>query len=138
MLVNLQLSAFLLLQEGGAVGFDLLSMWNQMGWAARAVVIVLFIMSAYSIGIMIDRLMAFSAARKQSRLFAPFTRVRIESVGDPRGLIVTFNVRGVITNPRLGYELDVRQAGRRLFRVRGAGRCSAFGCVFSRLNLQRP
>ena len=34
-------------------------------------VILLFLMSAYSIGIMIDRALAYSAARKQSRLFAP-------------------------------------------------------------------
>jgi hypothetical protein len=60
--------AFLLLQE---VGFDVESMWNQMGFLAKAVVIILFIMSAYSIGVMIDRFMAFSAAKKQSRLFAP-------------------------------------------------------------------
>ena len=31
----------------------------------------MFIMSAWSIGVMIDRLMAFNAARKQSRAFAP-------------------------------------------------------------------
>jgi biopolymer transport protein ExbB/biopolymer transport protein TolQ len=43
----------------------------QMGNLARAVVIVMFLMSAWSIGVMIDRLMAFNAARKQSRLFAP-------------------------------------------------------------------
>ena len=62
----------LLLQEGGAtVGWDPVSLWNQMGGAARAVVIVLFIMSAWSIGVMIDRWLAFSAARKQSRAFAP-------------------------------------------------------------------
>ena len=42
-----------------------------MGWLAKAVVIVLFIMSAWSIGVMIDRLIAYNAARKQSRLFAP-------------------------------------------------------------------
>jgi biopolymer transport protein ExbB/biopolymer transport protein TolQ len=42
-----------------------------MGPLAKAVVIGLFIMSAYSIGVMIDRLMAYSAARKQSRQFAP-------------------------------------------------------------------
>lgn len=71
MLLNLQLFAFLLLQEGGAVGFDLQSMWAQMGWMARAVVIIMFIMSAYSIGVMIDRLIAYNGARKQSRLFAP-------------------------------------------------------------------
>ena len=33
--------------------------------------LVLFIMSAWSIGVMIDRLIAYSAARKQSRQFAP-------------------------------------------------------------------
>ena len=71
MLVNMQLMAFLLLQEGGAVSFDLMSMWSQMGWLARAVVIVMFIMSAYSIGVMIDRLLAYNGARNQSRQFAP-------------------------------------------------------------------
>ena len=42
-----------------------------MGWLARFVVIVLFIMSAWSIGVMIDRFLAYSAARTQSRQFAP-------------------------------------------------------------------
>ncbi len=58
-------------QEGETAGFDPLSMWHQMGWPARIVVIVLFIMSAWSIGVMIDRWIAFSSARKQSRVFAP-------------------------------------------------------------------
>ncbi len=70
MLANMQLMAFLLLQEG-AVSFDLLSMWSQMGWLARGVVILMFIMSAYSIGVMIDRWLAYNAARNQSRAFAP-------------------------------------------------------------------
>ncbi|MDX2180814.1 MAG: MotA/TolQ/ExbB proton channel family protein [Bryobacteraceae bacterium] len=62
--------AFLFLQEGG-IGFDPISMWNQMGFLAKAVVVILFIMSAWSIGVMIDRLMLYSAAKSQSRLFAP-------------------------------------------------------------------
>ena len=53
------------------VGFDPISMWRAMGWPARIVVVVLFIMSAWSIGVMIDRWIAFSSARKQSRVFAP-------------------------------------------------------------------
>ncbi|HYM09991.1 MAG TPA: MotA/TolQ/ExbB proton channel family protein [Bryobacterales bacterium] len=61
----------LLLQEAGAPGWDPISLWNQMGWPARTVVIVLFIMSAWSIGVMIDRWLAYAAARKQSRSFAP-------------------------------------------------------------------
>ncbi|WP_321471758.1 MotA/TolQ/ExbB proton channel family protein [uncultured Paludibaculum sp.] len=70
MLLQFQVWSFLLLQEA-AVNFDLRSMWSQMGWLAKVVVIVLFIMSAWSIGVMIDRLIVFNAARKQSRLFAP-------------------------------------------------------------------
>jgi biopolymer transport protein ExbB len=42
-----------------------------MGILAKVVVIILFIMSGWSIGVMIDRWMAFSAARNQSRAFAP-------------------------------------------------------------------
>ncbi|HEV2176794.1 MAG TPA: MotA/TolQ/ExbB proton channel family protein [Terriglobia bacterium] len=62
----------LLLQEGGeTVGFDPVSMWRAMGWPARMVVIVLVFMSAWSIGVMIDRYIAYQAARKQSRTFAP-------------------------------------------------------------------
>jgi biopolymer transport protein ExbB/biopolymer transport protein TolQ len=71
MLVQLQIWSLYLLQESGAVGFDLRSMWSQMGIPAKTVVIILFIMSAYSIGVMIDRFMAYAAARKQSREFAP-------------------------------------------------------------------
>jgi biopolymer transport protein ExbB len=56
MLLQLQVWSFLLLQEAaGAISFDLKDMWAQMGWMARAVVIILFIMSAWSIGVMIDR-----------------------------------------------------------------------------------
>ena len=53
------------------VGFDLLSLWHQMGLLAKVVVGILFVMSGWSFGVMIDRYMAFNAARKQSRAFAP-------------------------------------------------------------------
>lgn len=66
-----QLSVWGMLLLQAEVGFDMVSMWNQMGFAARAVVIVMFLMSAWSIGVMIDRYLAFSAANKQSRLYAP-------------------------------------------------------------------
>jgi biopolymer transport protein ExbB len=71
----LQTWAFLLLQEAAsaqpAVSFDPRSMWFQMGFLAKVVVIILFIMSAWSIGVMIDRVIAFNGARQQSRQFAP-------------------------------------------------------------------
>lgn len=68
-MVDVNLLNMFMFQE--AVSFDLLGMWRTMGFLAKAVVIILFIMSAWSIGVMIDRYMAFSGARKQSRTFAP-------------------------------------------------------------------
>jgi len=67
---NLMSLGLWLFQEEAA-GWDPLTMWHQMGWPARIVVIVLFVMSAWSIGVMIDRWIAFNSARKQSRVFAP-------------------------------------------------------------------
>jgi biopolymer transport protein ExbB/biopolymer transport protein TolQ len=66
---TLSFVAVILLQS--EVSFDIRSMWEQMGWMARGVVILLAVMSAWSIGVMIDRYIAFSQARKQSREFAP-------------------------------------------------------------------
>ncbi|HEY3837412.1 MAG TPA: MotA/TolQ/ExbB proton channel family protein [Bryobacteraceae bacterium] len=71
MLLQMQVWAFMLLQDTGAPGWDFRHLWTQMGGLAKAVVIIMFLMSAWSIGVMIDRVMAFNAARKQSRQFAP-------------------------------------------------------------------
>jgi biopolymer transport protein ExbB len=65
------LAAVWLFQEGMPPHYDLLAMWTHMGWPARAIAIILLSMSAWSIGVMMDRWLAFSAARKQSRQFAP-------------------------------------------------------------------
>lgn len=71
-LCNLHQAAVLLFQEPEAgIGWDPVSLWKQMGILAKLVVIILFLMSGWSIGIMIDRALAYSAARSQSRSFAP-------------------------------------------------------------------
>jgi len=72
MLVQLHTLAFMFLQEAApAIAFDPRAMWGQMGLLAKLVVIALFIMSAWSIGVMIDRVIAFNGARQQSRQYAP-------------------------------------------------------------------
>ncbi len=71
MIAQLHSWALMLFQATDEQSWDLISMWNQMGWLAKGVVIALFLMSAWSIGVMIDRFMAYGAARKQSRQFAP-------------------------------------------------------------------
>ena len=62
-----------LFQEAAAptVGFSPIQLWQNMSWIPRAIVIILFIMSIWSLAVIIDRALYFSAARKQSREFAP-------------------------------------------------------------------
>jgi biopolymer transport protein ExbB/TolQ len=50
--------------------FGLVHLWTSMGWLAKGVVILLALMSIYSIGLMIERYLSFQAAKKQSLKFA--------------------------------------------------------------------
>src|ERR1700728_605074 len=70
MLLQMQVWEFMLLQESEP-GWDFRHLWDQMGTLAIGVGVLMFIMSSWYIGVMIDRAMAFNAARKQSRAFAP-------------------------------------------------------------------
>ncbi|MGA9876475.1 MAG: MotA/TolQ/ExbB proton channel family protein [Solirubrobacteraceae bacterium] len=54
-----------------ATGFTAMDLWNHMGWLVRIIAAVLFVESIWSLAVMIDRYFYFSAARKQSREFAP-------------------------------------------------------------------
>ena len=58
-------------QDQQQVGFSIVDMWHNMGWLPKGVVFLLLIMSVWSLAVMIDRALYFSAARKQSREFAP-------------------------------------------------------------------
>ena len=58
-------------QDQQQAGFSIVDMWHNMGWLPKGVVFVLLIMSVWSLAVMIDRALYFSAARKQSREFAP-------------------------------------------------------------------
>ena len=50
---------------------DLMHMWDQMGWVAKAIGVILIIMSMISFGVAIERIYTFTQARKQSKLYAP-------------------------------------------------------------------
>ena len=50
---------------------DLMEMWNQMGWVAKAIGVILIIMSMISFGVAIERIYTFAQARKQSKMYAP-------------------------------------------------------------------
>jgi biopolymer transport protein ExbB/TolQ len=46
--------------------FDLVSLWEKMGWVARLVVILLAVMAVYSLGIALERWIVFLRGRRQS------------------------------------------------------------------------
>lgn len=50
---------------------NLLEMWQQMGWFAKAIAYVLFFMSIISFGVAVERFYTFLKARQQSKLYAP-------------------------------------------------------------------
>ena len=52
-------------------GMDLMHMWEQMGFIAKAVAFILVFMSMWSFGVAIERYYTFSQAKKQSKLYAP-------------------------------------------------------------------
>jgi biopolymer transport protein ExbB/TolQ len=52
--------------EGMSTSFSLVGMWGTMNWLARGVVIVLALMSIWSLTIAIDRLWRFQMAKKES------------------------------------------------------------------------
>ncbi len=50
---------------------DLVHMWEQMGFIAKAVAFILVVMSMWSFGVAIERYYTFTQAKKQSKLYAP-------------------------------------------------------------------
>ena len=52
-------------------GLNIIDLWNQMTWVAKAVAFVLFFMSMWSFGVAIERIYTFTQARNQSKAYAP-------------------------------------------------------------------
>lgn len=67
--------------EGVTQAFDFspMGIWRSMGWVARTVLVILLVMSIWSIAIMVERYLTFSAARNQSREFAPKVATSLKS-----------------------------------------------------------
>ena len=53
------------------MGTSILEIWQQMGWLAKTVAVFLILMSIYSLGLFIERLMLFRSAKKQSIEYLP-------------------------------------------------------------------
>ena len=53
------------------MGHGMLDFWNQMGFLAKGIAVLMMLMSVYSVGVFIERLMLYRAAKKQSIDYLP-------------------------------------------------------------------
>ena len=67
--------------------FTLVGLWNEMGIVARGVVVVLVVMSLYSLAITGERLLTFWRSRKQSRLYIAALAPMVEGAGRLRDAV---------------------------------------------------
>jgi hypothetical protein len=62
--------------------FSLVGLWSQMGWVARGVVIILLLMSMYSIGVGVERFLTFRKARLASIGYIGALQPLVATTGD--------------------------------------------------------
>ena len=76
------------LQEEAALDFTIMGMLRNLGGVALAVVVILLIMSIWSIAIMVERFLTYNAAKNQSREFAPkvATALKQSKIDDAIGI----------------------------------------------------
>src|SRR5205809_100542 len=59
--------------------FTLVGLWHEMGFTARGVVLVLLVMSLYSLGITGERILTYRKGRRLSRLYIEALAPLVES-----------------------------------------------------------
>ena len=67
--------------------FTLVGLWHEMGFMARTVVVVLLAMSAYSLSISVERLLAYRKGRALSRLYIEALAPMVETTAKLRDAI---------------------------------------------------
>jgi biopolymer transport protein ExbB/biopolymer transport protein TolQ len=53
------------------MGHSIVDIWNQMGFLAKGIAVLMLLMSIYSLGVFIERLLLYRAAKKQSIDYLP-------------------------------------------------------------------
>ncbi len=76
------------------MNFDLIEIWNHMGFAAKLINGTMGIMSIYSLSVMIERYLVYTKAKSQSTKYAPQVAEKIKE-GDLSGAIDLSNAKQV-------------------------------------------
>src|SRR5262249_25320886 len=61
---------------------NFMAMWAEMGFGARLIVITLGLMSIYSMGVMVERILAIRKSKRESRMYADKLARALEAGAD--------------------------------------------------------
>ncbi len=61
------------------MSFNLIEVWHEAGLVGKGVFVLLSIMSVYSLGLVVERMIRYASARKQSRAFVNKLRSHLEA-----------------------------------------------------------
>lgn len=135
-LSDLASSTMLAMQTSGPAQLPMtpIEIWRQMSWIGRGVIIVLLLMSVYSIAVMLERYLTFSAAARQSREFAPRVAEMLRAAHLPNHLeeaiklsrnyrrshlavVVNSGLQELAASPAISNKAQMRKAKRALRRA---------------------
>jgi biopolymer transport protein ExbB/biopolymer transport protein TolQ len=68
---------------------DLLEMWEQMSWPVKSLMLLLGLMSMWSVGVFFERVFTFNQAKSQSKLFAPQVAKHLKDGKTKEGIAVS-------------------------------------------------
>ncbi len=135
-------STVLAMQSNSPVELSLnpVDLVRTMSWAGLGVMIVLVIMSIYSIAVMLERYLTFSSAAKQSREFAPRVGEMLRSAHIDEAIKLSQNYRrshlAVVVNSGL-QELAAQRGGKAAPQMRKAKRAVRRAAMMKTADLQR-
>lgn len=130
------------MQSGGPAqsSMTLLEMLRSMSWVGLGVMIVLLVMSIYSIAVMLERYLTFSSAAKQSREFAPRVAEMLRSAHLEEAIKLSRNYRrshlAVVVNSGL-QELAAQRIGSSNLQMRKAKRALRRAAMMKTADMQR-
>lgn len=130
------------MQSGGPAqsSMTLLEMFRSMSWVGLGVMIVLLVMSIYSIAVMLERYLIFSSAAKQSREFAPRVAEMLRSAHLEEAIKLSRNYRrshlAVVVNSGL-QELAAQRTGSSNLQMRKAKRALRRAAMMKTADMQR-
>ena len=113
----------------GAVSFDLVHMFHTMGFFAKFIAAVLFLMSIYSLGVMAERLLTYWRAQRASRAFATGLRDLLPAAKFAEAIELSKKLKRGHLSKVLGLALEEYSQGVEALTLKGARDVGTFDVI---------